>query len=423
VRRAAIVLTALAVLAVALAVGIVPRIQRRDELRAAARSVESSVPTVPVMTPERAPATTDLLLPGSIQAIQESAIYARVDGYLKRRLVDIGSRVEAGQVLAEIDTPELDQQLAQAEATLSQVRAALAQAQASLVQARAQVQHNRSTLEYNRTNLGRWRELRSRDLVAQQDVDDRQVAVDSSHADVQAAEANVESIQANVVAASANVTANEANVRRLRDLQAFQKVRAPFAGLITVRNVDAGALIAAGSGANTTPMFRLAGIDSLRIFVNVPQTFITAIAPGLDAQIVVREFPNRPFRASVATTAGALDPASRTLLTEVRMRNDGHVLRPGMYAEVAFHVTRASSPLLVPASAIIVRASGPQVATVGPDKKLVLRRVDLGRDFGAHIEVVGGLSERETLVTAPPDDARDGTLVNPVPAKSRRPGT
>jgi multidrug efflux pump subunit AcrA (membrane-fusion protein) len=230
---------------------------------------------------------------------------------------------------------------------------------------------------------GAWRQLRDKNLVSQQDVDDRQIAFDNGQATVAAAEANVEALQASAAAAEANVAASEANVRRLVDLQSFQKVRAPFGGFITVRNIDQGALIAAGSGVNTMPMFRLAQIDSLRVFVNVPQTFVQTITPGLVAEISVRELPARPFRAAVVSTANSLNPRSRTLLTEVRLRNDGTTLRPGMYADVKFHLTRAEPPLVVPSSAIIVRAAGPQVATVGEDRRLRFHPVQLGRDFGA----------------------------------------
>jgi RND family efflux transporter MFP subunit len=420
-RRAWLLLVGLLVLVGALALGIMPRLHRQAELRAAVRTVETSVPTVTVMTPERAAATVDLVLPGSIQAIQETNVYARVDGYVKTRLVDIGDRVDAGQLLAEIDTPELDQQLAQTRATLTSSQASLAQARASLTQARATLQQNRSTLEYARTNLGRWRQLRDKNLVAQQDVDDRQIAFDNGQGTVAAAEANVEALQASAAAAEANVAASEANVRRLRDLQSFQKVRAPFGGFITVRNIEQGALIASGSGANTMPMFRLAQIDSLRVFVNVPQTFVQTITPGLVAEIAVRELPSRPFRAGVVSTANSLDPISRTLLTEVRLKNDGTVLRPGMYADVTFHLTRAEPPLVVPSSSIIVRAAGPQVATVGQDRTLRFHKVELGRDFGATIEIVSGLDPGARLVVAPPDDARDGAVVNPVPAKKPAP--
>lgn len=400
--EARVVTTSLTALAILLVVGIAPRIWRYRDLTSGVHAVETHVVSVTTMVPVRAPATTDLVLPGSIQAIQETAVYARVDGYLKRRLVDIGDHVQSGQVLAEIDAPELDQQLRQAEATLAQTRS-------TLQQTRATLQHNQSQLDYGRTTLSRWRTLKDRELVAQQDVDDHEVQVKSAQADLDAA-------QANVAAAEATVAANEANVRRLRELQSFQKVRAPFNGVITVRNVDAGVLIAAGSAANNTPLFRMAQTDSLRIFVNVPQTFIASMTPGLNVELMVREFPRRAFNARVASVSGALDAASRTLLTEVQMVNEGGVLRPGMYAEVKFHLTRSDPPWMIPASALIVSFGQPRIATVGPDNRIQSHPVQLGRDYGTRIEIVDGLSEKDRLLVAPPDGLQDGTLVRPVNA-------
>jgi len=413
-RWARIVSVTMVGFATLVAVGIAPWMWRHAEPAAAVLTVDTSAPSLAVMVPPRAPRATDLVLPGSIQAIQETAIYARVDGYLKRRLVNIGDRVQTGQVLAEIDTPELDQQLSQARATLAQAEASLAQARASLQQARATLQHNQAQLAYNRTTLSRWRTLKDKELVAQQDVDDRQVLADSSQADVEAAQANVDALQASVVAADANVTANQANVQRLLDTQSFQKVRAPFPGIVTVRNVDNGALISSGSSSGNTPLFRMAQIDSLRVYVNVPQTFLTAITPGLGAQLVVREFPQHVFSAQVASTAGALDPGSRTLLTEVRMPNEGGLLRPGMYTDVKFHLTRPDPPLVIPSTALIIRSGPPRVATVGSDNKVRLQPVQLGRDYGTTVEVVQGLSEQDRLVVAPPDALQEGTVVSPV---------
>ncbi len=408
-------------LAALLAIGIIPRIQRRAELAASVRATGAAVPAVPVMTPAAAPRTTELVLPGNVQAIQETALYSRVDGYLRRRLVDIGDRVTAGQVLAEIDTPDLDQQLAQARATLAQADASLAQVRSSLQQAQATLQHNRASLEYSRTNLARWRALRQQDLVAQQDVDDRQVAFDASRADVEAAQANVEAIRSSVGASEANVQANRANVQRLHDLQAYQRVRAPFSGIITARFVDSGALITAGSSTSNTPMFRIAQTDTLRIFVNVPQTFMMSIRSGMSAEILVREYPQRRFAARVVSTAGALDPASRTLLTEVRIGNPDDVLRPGMYGDVRFHVDRDHPPLLIPTSALVIRREGPRVAVVGDDDKASLKAVEIGRDYGSTVEIVSGLTERDRVIIDPPDGILDGTAVRAVtPAPAQR---
>ena len=402
-RLLALTVVVMVILAV---IGFAPRLWRERQLRATVRDAETMAPPVTVALARRAPTVTDLVLPGSIQAVQETAIYARVDGYLRRRLVNIGDRVQSDQVLAEIDTPEITQQLYQA-------KAALAQAVSALEQARATLQHNETQLEYNRTNLTRWRTMKDRNLVAQQDVDDRQVQVNSGQADVAAG-------QANVAAAEANVTANKANVERLTYLQSFQKVRAPFAGVITVRNVDNGALIGAGSGTNTQPLFRMAQTDSLRIFVNVPQAYVASIAPGLKTEVAVREFPKKPFIAEVANLAGALDPVSRTMLTEVRMKNEGELLRPGTYADVKFQLTRSDPPLIVPASALIFRSGQPRVATVSGANKVRFQTVQLGRDYGTSVEVVDGLSEKDRLLIAPPDDLQDGDSVRVTDVRAKK---
>jgi RND family efflux transporter MFP subunit len=405
-------------LAVLLVIGIVPRIQRHTELAEAVKASRSSALVVSVVKPTPGARTADFTLPGSIQAIQEAPIYSRVDGYLKRRLVDIGDRVKSGQVLAEIDTPDLDQQLAQARAAAAASDAGLAQSRSGLQQARAALQHNRATTEYARTNLARWRALRDRNLVAQQDVDDRQIAFDSSQADVDAAQANVESLQSSVIAAQANVDASRANVQRLIELQAFQMVRAPFSGVITVRFVDAGALISAGSSSTTTPMFRLAQTDDLRVFVNVPQTFMTSITVGMRVQVLVREFPKKPFEGVVANASGALDTASRTLLTEVRVRNAESTLRPGMYADVKLHLERDHPPLIIPTSALIIQATGPRVAVLGAEQKVRFQAVELGRDYGATVEIVRGIEPDDQVITSPPDGLSESSVVRiaPTPA-------
>jgi membrane fusion protein, multidrug efflux system len=408
-----VVVSALVVLVGLIALGAVPRLRQSAALQRAAAS--PVIPTVAVMTPSRGPATADFTLPGNIQAIQDVPIFARADGYLKRRFVDIGDRVRPGQVLAEIDTPELDQQVAQGRATLAQAQASLAQAQSALQQARATLQHSEATMRFNAVTLARWRELKSRELVAQQDVDNYQAASDGSRADVAAAQANIEALTASVKAAQANVDASDANLRRLLDLQSYQTLRAPYAGIVTVRNVDEGSLISAGRAPNAMPAFRVAQIDDLRVFVNVPQTFVSSISPGLPTETMVRELPGRVFKARVVSTAEAMDPASRTLLTEIRMHNDAGVLRPGMYADVKFHVTRTDPPFLLPSSAVIIRSGPPMVAIVGPDGVVHLKPVQLGRDLGSSIEITGGLSEHDRVIVAPPDNMQDGDHVRAEP--------
>ncbi|HSB69352.1 MAG TPA: efflux RND transporter periplasmic adaptor subunit [Candidatus Methylomirabilis sp.] len=382
-----------------LAVGIVPRVRRATELRADVEGPQNRHLAVSVVVPRPGPASTDLDLPGNIQAIQETPIYARVDGYLRHRSADIGDRVERGQVLAEIDTPELDQQVSQAEAAVAQARAALAQTQASLQQAKA-------NLELARISAERWAALLADRAVARQDVDERRSQYDAARASTDAAQATVD-------ATRANVAASAANLQRLRALESFKQVVAPYGGIVTARTVDRGALITAGSGGASVPLFRIAQVDTLRILVNVPQTFVRSIAPGQQTRIVVREFPGRVFAGKVSRDANALDPTSRTLLTEVQVPNTDLALRPGMYAQVKFSVVGPDPPLLIPATALVIRGAGPQVVVVRQDNTAHYQPVELGRDLGASVEVVSGLQGNERLVVNVPDGLNEGISIRP----------
>jgi RND family efflux transporter MFP subunit len=427
------VLIGVALLVTLLVIGIVPRVRDRSELVAAATGPEAGLVSVSVVTPRRADGPSALVLPSNIQAIEETAIHARTSGYVRERYVDIGDRVPAGKVLAQIDTPELDQELSQARAALAQTRAGLAQAQASFTQAQANLQQARASLEQSKANENfasatsdRFVRLEQAELVAHQDADEKRTAFAAARATTAAAQANVEAMQANVGAleasvgaARASVAASEANVQRLAALQSFQRLEAPFAGIITVRGIDRGALITSGSGSSASPpLFRIARIDTLRIFVNVPQTFVRSIAPGREARILVAEYPRRTFVGTVASTAGALDPASRTLLTEVRLRNDDRALMPGMYAQVTFSVPPSDDVWIVPATALVTRAAGAQVVAVQDDGTVRYLGVQLGRDLGQTIEIVSGLSGRERLVATPSDGLKDGTRVAVDPART-----
>jgi RND family efflux transporter MFP subunit len=224
-------------------------------------------------------------------------------------------------------------------------------------------------------------------------------------------EANIGSLEASVGAAAATVASSEANVQRLLALQSFQKVAAPFAGIITERGIDRGALITSGSSTTNKPMFRIARVETLRVFVNVPQTFVRSVAPGQETKILVPEYPQRTFAGRIANTAGALDPTSRTLLTEVRLSNEDHALMPGMYAQVKFSVVPADSVWVIPAPALIARAAGPQVLSVRDDRTVHYLNVQLGRDLGQSIEVLSGLTGSERLVVNPPDGLKEGARV------------
>jgi RND family efflux transporter MFP subunit len=424
------ILIGIAAVAALLVIGIVPRVRDNAERVAAATASDAGLVSVSVMAPRRADGPSDLLLPSNIQAIEETAIYARTNGYVRERYVDIGDRVSAGKVLAAIDTPELDHELGQARAAWAQTRAGLAQAQAAFAQAQANLQQARASLEQSKANeafagatADRFTELERRDLIAHQDADEKRTALAAARATTAAAQANVDAMQANVGAleasvgaARANVAANEANVQRLTALQSFQRLEAPFAGIITMRGIDRGALITSGSGTGAGPLFRIARIDNLRIFVNVPQTFVRSIAPGQQATVLVPEFPQRTFVGTIASTAGALDSTSRTLLTEVRLRNDDRALMPGMYAQVKFSVPPSDDVWLVPATALVTRASGPQVLAVRPDGTVRYVGVQLGRDLGQSVEIVSGLSGEERLVVNPPDGLKDGARVAAEPS-------
>jgi RND family efflux transporter MFP subunit len=377
--------------------GYLPRVEKQRELFAAVRASSNARPRVSVAAVRRSPVSTDLVLPGDIQAIDETPIYARADGYLRRRLVDIGDRVEAGQLLAEIETPELDQQIRQARASLEQLRAALLQARANLTQARANLQLAEITLK-------RWKSLVEQGVLSAQAGDEKQSAYDARLADVGAGEANIK-------AAEANIQAGEANLQRLLELKSFQKVTAPFSGVITTRNVDTGVLITAGSGSNNPPMFRLAQIGTLRIYVNAPQTYVSSIHPGQAAQVLVQEFPRRSFAGKVVRTANALDEKSHTLLTEVQVANSDYALLPGMYSQVRFALARASPSWRVPGEALVIRPDGVYVALVRNDRTLHYQKVTLGRDYGTEVEVPTGLRGDERVVLNPADDLAEGMVV------------
>src|SRR5438093_7442616 len=413
-------------LVILLGIGVLPRLRQNAELVAASTAPDAGIVQVSVAPPRRSDGPIDLVLPSNIQAIEETTIYARTNGYVRERYVDIGAPVTAGKVLAQIDTPELDQELSQARAALAQTRSALAQAQASFTQAQANLQQARASLEQSKANEGfasatsdRFSRLEQAELIAHQDADEKRTAFAAARATTAAAQANVEAMQANVGAleasvgaARANVSASEANVQRLTALQSFQRLEAPFAGIITVRGTDRGALITSGSGSSASPpLFRIARIDTLRIFVNVPQTFVRAITPGQEAKVLVPEYPQRTFVGTIASTAGALDPTSRTLLTEVRLRNDDRALMPGMYAQVKFSVPPSDQVWVVPATAIVTRSAGSQVVAVRGDGTIKFLGVQLGRDFGQAVEIVSGLSGQERLVVSPPDGLKDGVRV------------
>ena len=352
---------------VILVAGAVPRMRRKQALQAATREVVAA-PLVNVVSVKRASPSGELLRPGTVQAIREAALYARSSGYVRRFHADIGAHVAAGALLAEIETPELDQELAQARASLGQVRAADALA---------------------RTSLDRWRSMVKDSAATRQELDEREAAFQ---------------------AAQANVAASEANVRRLEELQSFARVVAPFAGTVTARNVEVGQLVSPATGGGTRPLFTLSQADTGRVMISVPEAAAAQLHPGSDAEVVVASLGGEKFKGRVVRTSGAVDAATRTMLTEVDVPNPTARLLPGMFAQVRLAVQRLTPGVLLPANALVSGATGPQVALLR-DGRVHYTPVQLGRDLGTEIEVLSGLDEGATVVVNPSDDVAEGTTV------------
>ena len=387
---------AAAVLLILLIVTLIPRHSVDQELRAEA-TARDSAPAVQVTTVQRAAAGTELALPGTIQALHESAIYARVTGYVKRWTADIGSIVHAGQLLAEIDAPELSQSAEQAQAQLRQTRAALGLAQA---------------------DLDRWRTLARDSAVTGQELDQKRAAFE---------------------AAQANTGAADANLRRLVQTREWTRVTAPFTGVITARNVDIGSLITPAGGtsapvgatgiggaAGAGSMFRIAQTDTVRIYLTVPEGYATSIRVGLTAEVTAQGIPGRVFPGRVVRTSNALDASSRTLLTEIDVPNRDFALLPGMSAQATLHFPRTTPPLLLPATALVIRSGGAQVMVVenkpgSTAATIHFRAITLGRDYGATVEVANGLIDGTTVVLNPNADLVDGSRVRVV-AATPKPG-
>ncbi len=377
--------------------GAIPRLQRHSALAAEVRALQTDAVEVNVVTLKSAAPTSQISLPANIQAIQEAPIYARTDGYLKTRGVDIGDHLKAGALMAVIESPEVDEQLAQAKATLAHAVAALAQARANLKEAQSRTVIAKATAE-------RWTTLVGKGVVSKQESEEKQSIYDS-------AVASTDAIASSVTAAQADITAQQSNVHRLEEMQSFERVTAPFTGIVTARNVDPGTLITAGSGSGNRELFRMAQTDELRIFINVPQTYSVSIHPGEMTAISVTEYPGRTFPGRIARTADSLDPASRTLLTEIHIPNTTHVLRPGMFANVLLSINRSVSPVMAPAAVLVFRAEGPQIATVAPGSRVHYNKVTLGRDYGATMEVVAGVQPGQQAILNPTDDLAENTKV------------
>jgi RND family efflux transporter MFP subunit len=401
-RTLAVVVLLLAALAVAgYFLGYAPRQHREQVLAAESRASSRDLIEVNVAEVKRSALQTNLVLPGSIEAVTEAPVLARASGYIVKRLVDIGDRVSAGQVLAQIEAPEIDQQIRQAKAQDDQAASAIQQAQANLVQGQANLQLAEVTKD-------RWQKLFDKGVVSRQEND-------TYRAQWAAQQANVDALEKAVASARSNLGAAQANLARLNDLQSYQTVRAPFAGVITLRNVDTGVLVTEG----TTLLFRIAQTDRLRTYLNVPQADADSIRPGQKATLVIPDLAGRKFSAVVTRTANALDPSSRTLLVEVQAPNSGGLLMPGMYAQVDLAVPRKEPPLVIPGDTLVVRDNVTQVAVVSGDGTVHFQRIQLGRDFGDRLEVLSGLEQGQLLAVNPSDSVREGAKVKPLRAAEK----
>jgi len=333
---------------------------------------ERAVPAVAVMLPERGVPQEEITLPGTMQAYTDASIFARTNGYLRKWYADIGTRVRAGQLLAEIDAPEIEQQLQQARADQ-----ATAEANERLAQ----------------TTATRYRELIKTESVAQQDLDN--------------ANGNLEARQAVVESA-------RANVKRLEQLHGFTRIEAPFDGVVTARNTDIGALIDSGNSAHE--LFHVAETRRLRVFVNVPEVYSRSSRPGMKADLTLKEFPGRRFTGTLARTSEAIDVASRTLLTEIDVDNSRGELLPGSYCEAHLKLPQAAPTLKLPASAVIFKTDALQVAVVDAARRVTLKTVLLGRDFGNTVEILSGLDDHDSVIVNPPDSLATGQVVRVVKA-------
>ncbi|HKE23717.1 MAG TPA: efflux RND transporter periplasmic adaptor subunit [Bryobacteraceae bacterium] len=382
--------------------GYLPRQKREAVLAAESQAGAQSIPVVTVATVKRSDKTDSLVLPGNIQAVTEAPVLARASGYIRKRLVDIGDRVSAGQVMAEIEAPELDQQIKQAKASVDQAEATVQQAQASLVQGSA----NESLA--HATAL-RFDPLFKKGVISRQDNETYQTQW-------AAQQANVQALEKAVSAATSNAAAARANLDRLNQLESYLTVRAPFAGVVTVRNIDSGVLVNEGN----TMLYRVAQANPLRVYLNVPQGDAGSVKVGQHATLVIPDLPGRKFGGLVTRTANALDPSTRTLLVEVQADNSGGTLLPGMYTQVDLSVPRKDPPLLIPGDTLVLRSSGPQVAIMMPSGTVHLQTVQLGRDFGDRLEALSGLEEGQQLVVNPSDAVQEGVKVRAADSKGAK---
>jgi RND family efflux transporter MFP subunit len=379
-RAVAFLALALSVLGVAFLARWLPSRHARQALETETHGQETATPRVQVVAPTVVSSDRAITLPGSVQPLEETVVYPRASGYVKRWLVDLGDHVKEGDLLAEIDTPDLDQQIAQA-------RALLAQADATLLSARANAR-------FSKDNLARYQKLVPQGLASQQDLDKA------------VAQADVD--QASIGVAEATIGSQRANLQYLGQLKTFAKVLAPFAGTITLRNIERGALVTAGTNS---PLFRLTATDPVRVYVQIPQDVAPSVRSELAANVTIREYPGRTFAGVIARSAGSLDATTRTMTTEVRVPNPKGELLTGMYAHVSLTLPTPHRVLAIPSTALLTDAGGVRVAVVGPGDHIHLVTVVVERDTGPTVEISTGIVPEDRIVKLPSADLVEGRAV------------
>jgi RND family efflux transporter MFP subunit len=431
-----VVIVAAAIIITLLVLGLIPRFERKKDLDKATSETTGALPVVRTIVARPANETEQLVLPANIGAIQYTTIYARVDGYLSGRLVDIGDKVKKGQLLAVIETPTIDQELEQARADLLRAKAAVDQTRAQTKEAVAQkltaqanVQKAKANVDYATVTATRWTNLATRGAVSLQSRDEKVRFLDTTSAeltaqgaDVKAADAKIVAAQSQIAESLAEVKAKQAQVKRLEVEQSFQKVLAPFDGIITLRKVDPGALITKGSQSNNLELYQMARIDRLRVYISAPQRVARYLKAGQAADIMVPEYPERKFTGIVTNVSGALDPSTRTRQTEVQIDNKDHALLPGMYAEIKLTGAREGKWIRVPGTTLVTRPNGQYVVVV-KDGKAHYQPIVIGRDFGNQVEVKQGLTGDEHVAVSPNDDLIDGEGVQEQPLETDKEST
>ena len=411
-----------------LIIGALPRAMQSISLSKEWKQKAAEPLAISVSDVKQSEEPAKLSLPGTTQAILVNSIFARVDGYLKSVKVDLGSVVRKGQLIAEIDAPELDQQaeaafaaVEQAKANLEGARQKLAKAESDLAHSKAQAQKVQTDVNFSKVQLKRYKMLSEQGAVSDSDRDQREQAFGAAEADsnaassaIKAAEAGISSAQADVRVATAAVKSAEAAANRFRAMESFKQIVAPFDGTVTKKVVDQGVLISASSGSGDKELFEIANVDRMRIFVYVPEEYISYVTRGDTVGLVFQAYPALKFEGKVVNIAGGLDAATKALQVEVQLPNLDHKLMPGMYARVEFNGVADQKLAVIPATAVVASPAGPIAYSVDRANTIHLRKLDVARDLGGRVELLSGFNAGEHVVINPPDTLKEGMVVQPV---------